>query len=273
LEGQLQDFKMPSDIILEPNRFEAAANHYLTGRPAYANGLVFRIVKELGLSPNDPVMDLGSGPGQLAMMFAPFAGSVLAVDPSPHMLAIGKEAARHLPNVRFKSGSSFDIGPDLGWFKFVTIGRAFHWMNRSDTLKRLDGMVVSGGAVALFSDSHPKHHANLWVEPFKQILEEYAAGDIGRTRRRSASWASNEEVLLASPFSRLERWSVIETRTLPAAQLTDRALSMSSISRARIGNRLDLLLDAIEQLSSRWSDGGTLTEVIETSALIARRPN
>ncbi len=86
---------MPSDIILQPSRFEAAAKHYLKGRPAYVKGLVLKITRELSLGPDDAVMDLGSGPGQLAVMFAPFVGSVVAIDPSPDMLAIGKDAARH----------------------------------------------------------------------------------------------------------------------------------------------------------------------------------
>jgi trans-aconitate methyltransferase len=264
---------MPSDVILDSNRFQAAAKHYLTGRPAYAEGLALRIAKELSLGPYDAMMDLGSGPGQLAMMFAPFVGSVLAIDPSPDMLAIARESARHLPNVRFKSGSSFDIGPELGTFRLVTIGRAFHWMDRPDTLRRLDGMISGGGMVALFGHSHPKHTANAWVEPFKQIIDEYAAGDAERMKRRSSEWPSNEEILLASPFSRLERWSVIETRTLPSSQLAGRALSMSSLNEQRIGSRIHQLTDAIEQLSSRWGNEGMLIEVIETSALVARRPS
>ena len=200
-------------------------------------------------------------------MFAPFVGSVLAIDPSAEMLAI----ARHLPgpaaNIRFKLGSSFEIGPELGTFRLVTIGRAFHWMDRSDTLQRLDAMIAKGGAVALFSDSHPKHRAKAWVEPFRQIIDEYTAGDVERSRRRSADWPSNEEVLLASPFARLERWSVIEKRTLPA----ERALSMSSINDGRLGSRMKQLVSDIEELTSRWSHEGNLSEVIESSALIARR--
>ena len=266
------ELKMPSDIILQPSRFKAAAKHYLKGRPAYGKGLVLKIIRELSLGPDDAVMDLGCGPGQLAVMFAPFVGSVVAIDPSPDMLAIGKDAARHLPNVHFKLGSSFDIGAEIGTFRLVTIGRAFHWMDRCDTLRRLDGMIVSGGAVALFADSHPKHRANAWVEPFRQMIEEYAAGDVEISKRRSIDWLSNEEMLLASPFTQLERWSVIEARVLPSAYLVERALSMSSINEARIGSRLDQLLDAIARFTSRWSDEGMLSEVIESSAIVARRP-
>src|SRR5208337_28843 len=216
-------------------------------------------------------MDLGCGPGQLAILFAPFVRSVLAIDPSADMLAVARHAANGAGNVHFKSGSSFDIGPELGTFKLVTIGRAFHWMDRPDTLQRLDAMVERDGAVALFSDSHPKHRDNAWVEPYQRIIDGHAAGDVQRERRRSADWPSDEEILLASPFARLERVSVIERRTLPAEHLVERALSISAINEAGLGGKMKDLINDVRELSSRFSLEGVVSEVIETGALIARR--
>ena len=271
IESHLGCFAMPEEVFLEPGRFKAAAKHYLAGRPAYAQGLISRIVKELRLGAKDAVMDLGCGPGQLAMHFAPFVRSVLAVDPSAEMLEVARQAASGADNVHFKSGSSFDIGPELGTFKLVTIGRAFHWMDRPDTLQRLDAMVERDGAVVLFSDSHPKHRDNAWVEPSQRIIDDHAAGDVQRERRRSDDWPSDEEILLASPFARLERVSVIEKRTLPAEHLVERALSISAINEASLCNKMNNLINNIKELSSRFGLGGIVSEVIETSALIARR--
>jgi SAM-dependent methyltransferase len=262
---------MPEEVLLEPRRFAAAAKHYLAGRPAYAKVLISRIVKELRLGAKDAVMDLGCGPGQLTMLFAPFVRSVLAVDPSAEMLAVARHAATGAHNVHFRSGSSFDIGPELGTFRLVTIGRAFHWMDRPDTLQRLNAMIEKEGAVVLFSDSHPKHRDNAWVEPYKRIIDDHAAGDVQRTRRRSADWPSNEEILLASPFARLERVSVIEQRTLPTEHLVERALSMSAIKEVGLDSKMKLLIDDIKELGSRFSTEGIVSEVIETSALIGRR--
>jgi len=270
-ESYLGYFVMPEDVFLEPCRFTAAAKHYLAGRPAYAKGLISWVVKELRLGAKDAVMDLGCGPGTLAMLFAPFVRSVLAVDPSAEMLEVARNVANGADNVHFKSGSSFDIGPQLGTFKLVTIGRAFHWMNRPDTLQCLDAMVEREGAVALFSDSHPKHRDNAWVEPFQRIIDDHAAADVQRARRCSADWPSDEEILLDSPFARLERVSIIEKRALPAEHLVERALSISAINEANLGGKMQHLIDDIQQLCSRFSLGGVVSEVIETSALIARR--
>ena len=125
--------------------------------------------------------------------------------------------------------------------------------------------------IVLFSDSHPKHRDNAWVEPYQQIIDDHAAGDVQRARSHSADWPSNEEILLASPFARLERVSVIEKRTLPAEHLVERALSISAINEASLGNKMNNLINNIKELSSRFGLGGIVSEVIETSALIARR--
>ena len=52
--------------------------------------------------------------------------------------------------------------PYLGRFKLVTIGRAFHWMDRPATLGLLDALVEAGGAVALFGETYPDVAENAW---------------------------------------------------------------------------------------------------------------
>jgi len=136
----------------EKRRFRTAAPHYLQGRPPYAARLIARVAALTGLAAAHRVMDLGCGPGQLAHAFAPYAAQVVAIDPEPEMLRIARDQAP--ANVEFIEASSYDLSPHLGQFHLVTIGRAFHWMDRTDTLRRLDGLTDADGAVAFFSDSH-----------------------------------------------------------------------------------------------------------------------
>jgi hypothetical protein len=57
-----------------------------------------------------------------------------------------------------------------------------------------------------------------------------------------------------------------------AEALIDRALSMSSTSRARLGARADAMVSEMRELLAELAPSGHLTEVLATSALIARRP-
>ncbi|OWJ65293.1 hypothetical protein BWR60_20385 [Inquilinus limosus] len=256
-----------------PRRFRTAAAHYLQGRPPYAAGLFLRIARTCGLDRDHRVMDLGCGPGQIAVALAPFAGEVVGIDPEPEMLAVAAEAAARAGVwVAWQQGSSYDLGPQLGAFRLVTMGRSFHWMDRMETLRRLDGMLDPGGAVVLIHDDHPKVPDNRWVKPYRELLERYSEDDVGRQIRKSPDWLNHTAVLLGSPFSRLEEVAVIERRRIPADSLIDRALSMSSVMSGTIGDRVEALIAEIEGLTAEYEADGTLGEVVTSTALIARRP-
>jgi SAM-dependent methyltransferase len=261
-------------IPFTPRRFQTAAAHYLQGRPSYAADLFPRIARLCGLNHDHRVMDLGCGPGQIAVALAPFAGEVVGLDPEPEMLAIAAEtASRAGVPVKFRQGSSYDLGPDFGRFHLVAMGRSFHWMDRVETLHRFDGMIDRGGAVVLLQDDHPKVPDNRWVKPYRELIERYAEGDSARAMVRSPDWLSHTAVLLDSPFSRLEEIAMIERRHIPADTLIHRALSMSGTAPGRIGDNADALIAEIEVLMSEFVADGLVAEVVTSSALIARRPD
>jgi SAM-dependent methyltransferase len=256
----------------EPTRFHTAARYYLRGRPPYPTALIRRVVTLRGLERTHRVLDLGCGPGQLALAFAPFVGQVMGVDPEPEMLTSARsEAAQAGLPIEFRAGSSHDLPADLGMFQLVVIGRAFHWMDRQDTLLRLDRLIEPGGAVVLFGDHHLKVPDNRWSDTFERLIDRYAEADTARTTRRAPGWLSHEAVLLDSPFPHLERISVIERRSTQVERIVDRALSLSSVSHGVIGSRADDLAHELREAMAEFAREGLVAEVVESEALIARR--
>jgi cyclopropane fatty-acyl-phospholipid synthase-like methyltransferase len=255
-------------------RFKSAAQHYLSGRPAYPARLTDMVAGLCSLPANGRVLDLGCGPGQLAMAFAPHAGSVLAVDPEPEMLSLCQKQAteRGYLHIETRQGSSQDLNAGFGRFDLVVIGRAFHWMDRVATLKQLDQMIEPSGAIVLFADRHPKVPANAWREAFDEIVDRYASADPGRAMRKSPNWVRHEAVLLDSSFCLLERHSVFDRYTLSFERIADRALSRSSTSSARLGQEAEAMVSELRSRLFPDAAGNALTEVVEAEALIARRP-
>jgi trans-aconitate methyltransferase len=255
----------------EARRFRTAAAHYLAGRPPYSPRLIRRVVELTGLTPAHRVLDLGCGPGLLTLAFAPFAHEILGADPEPEMLRAAR--AREAPaNVRWMHASSDDLGPTFGRFFLTVMGRSFHWMDRAETLRRLDALIEPGGAIALFDDDHPQVPDNAWRVRWREVIDRYAGDDPWRGRERRATWIRHEAMLLDSAFSELERISIIERRQVATETLIDRALSMSSTSRARLGERADAMVAEMHALLAELAPAGEITEVLSTSALIARRP-
>jgi SAM-dependent methyltransferase len=257
--------------LFYPERFKDASRYYTTGRPTYPRLLATRVAQLVGLSRGEDVLDLGTGPGFLAIDFAPLARHVTGLDPSLEMLSAATTNAKAAGvDVRFVRASSYELGPQLGRFKLVTIGRAFHWMDRTATLGLLEPLIEPGGGVALFGESYPDVPDNAWRKAFQDAIDSYSTEDPARPKIRAS--VSNESVLLASSFDHLERISVLERRRTPVERFVDRALSFASTWHGRPGSREhDLALEIRRIISAHADSEGLVRELIEGHSLIARR--
>jgi SAM-dependent methyltransferase len=256
----------------QPRRFRSAAQHYLAGRPAYAPRLIRRVARFTRLAPEHRVLDLGCGPGMLAGAFAPLVAEVIAMDPEPEMLRIAEAEFGPAGRISFVNGSSFDLSPALGSFHLVTMGRSFQWMDRAETLRRLDAMIEPDGAVALFNSGHRGAPESQWIEPYRTLVRRYAEGDKSHVKRGAEAWVDHEAILLDSAFNELDEIAVIERRRTTVEQLVERALSRSSTTPERLGAAASAFAAEIEALLRPLATDGMLCEVIATYALIARRP-
>jgi hypothetical protein len=81
----------------------------------------------------------------------------------------------------------------------------------------------------------------------------------------------HEAVLTQSAFSSIERVSIVERRRVSVDALMMRPLSMSSLSRSHLGERLDELMSRLKTLLDTHARDGWLDEWVESTAVIARR--
>ncbi|WP_165247482.1 class I SAM-dependent methyltransferase [Paludisphaera soli] len=262
----------PIDVIpFDPRRFRTAAASYLEGRPAYPPRLFRRVARLARLDLSHRVMDLGCGPGQVAIGLAPYVGSVVAVDPEPEMLRLaGDHAAAVGLAIELVHGSSYDLGPDFGSFRLVAMGRSFHWMDRVEVLRRLDAMIEPEGVVVLLHDDHPEAPENAWHATYQQIIAQYADDDVAKGVR--SRWAGHAAVLGASAFRDLKRIKAFERTRVTLDALILRTRSMSSVARSRIGPRADDLAAEVRAAMAPFARDGSLPELIASTALIAARP-
>lgn len=252
------------------SRFQSTVPFYTRYRLAYPRRLIERVMELTGLTAGDAVLDLGTGPGLLALPFAAAGMRVTAADPEPTMLAAAGEAARAAGvTLTLWRGGSGDLTPGMGPFRLVTMGRSFHWMDRAATLTRLDGIIAPGGAIALFHDEHPKTAENRWLDAMQEVANRYGRGEEPVIcERKSPEYRSHESFLLASRFNVLETAGVIVRKPISADEILGRALSMSTCSPEKLGERIG----AFESdLRGALAGSGHLTEIASLVALIARR--
>jgi SAM-dependent methyltransferase len=260
----------PSDY--DPRRFQTTVPYYARYRLGYPDELIARIVQIVGLKRGDSVMDLGCGPGLVALPLARAGLAVTAIDPEPNMVAAAKEAAREtgIP-IDVRQGSSFDLPAGIGPFKLVTMGRSFHWMDRAATLEILDRLIAPTGAIALLHDNRPRTTENRWRKVLNDIGNEYGRRETSHAKERdSADYRTHESYLLRSPFNRLESGIFVE-RTLTADDIVGLAFSLSTSAPQKLGDRKEDFERELRARLAELSPDGHFTEIAEAYALIARR--
>jgi ubiquinone/menaquinone biosynthesis C-methylase UbiE len=256
-------------------RFQGTVADYRKYRLDYPPRLISRLTALMGLQPGDAVLDLGAGPGHLALAFARLGMAVTALDPEPQML----EAARHAAadeglQIAFAQRGSGELTPADGPFRLVTIGRAFHWMDRVATLAMLDRIVTPDGGVALFHDAHPPLDENAWYKSFRKISEKYGRARMAHvTERGEGGHRRYEPFLFASAFTQIDTLSVTIRQPLTQDQIVGRAFSTSVCARAALGDRAAAFEADLRAALRELSPDGRFTEVAELVAVLARRPD
>lgn len=259
--------RQTASLPYEPRRFQSAAPYYERFRLAYPERLIDRLAALLALAPGDAVLDLGSGPGLLAVPFARLGMAVTAADPEPEMLDAAAGAAKAAGvTLALWQGGSFDLTPAMGPYRLVAMGRSFHWMDRVATLAMLDRIVEPGGAIALFHDRHPDVEENRWFKLLCEDCTSHQRRAGGGQYRGAGAHRRYEPFLLASAFSEIETASVFLRQDLTTDDIVGRAFS-----QALPAPTPEFEADLRAGLAALSGDG-KFVEIAEMVAVVARRP-
>jgi ubiquinone/menaquinone biosynthesis C-methylase UbiE len=208
------------------NQFEPRAHAYLTSAVhsagpdlERAKTLVSRVVPAASLA-----LDIGCGGGHLSFTLAPHVSRMVALDPSPGMLATvsNAAAARGLSGIEARQGNAESLPFADGTVPLVCTRYSAHHWTRLDVAVREIGRVLAPGGHALVIDT--LGHEDPLVDTFMQSIE--LLRDTSHVRNRSAAeWRSVlgaahlVELEHAEWPTRLEFGSWVERMRTPADQV------------------------------------------------------
>ena len=93
--------------------FASTVAYYESARAPYGEAFFAAVGRDLGLDRSQRLIDVGTGPGLLAIGFAPDCREVVGVDPEPAMLEAARSAAATAGvAVKFVEGRFEDKAPD-----------------------------------------------------------------------------------------------------------------------------------------------------------------
>jgi ubiquinone/menaquinone biosynthesis C-methylase UbiE len=244
-------------------RFEATATTYARHREHYPPAFFAAVAEALKLAGREVLIDLGAGPGVLALGFAPFVGSILGVDPEPAMVAEARRSAGDA-EIAFSviEGRAEDLATDLGPFDLITVGRALHWMDRSETLAAFDRLLAPAGRILICGSSTVPGTVNPWRAAFDAVMRSWGDGREGKHRRPYEHWFDG------SRFAQVAEIKVTHAQPIAPEDLVERALTRSTSSRAVSGTRIDGFRGELLAALAPFFPDSTGQEVVEAKAVV-----
>jgi 2-polyprenyl-3-methyl-5-hydroxy-6-metoxy-1,4-benzoquinol methylase len=275
-EAGLSDKRDPLELVASGaapqisvmGRFATTAALYEQFRPPYSPEFFRAVVERLKVGKQHALIDLGTGPGLLALGFAPYVGRIVGVDPEPAMLAVAaRAAARSGHDLALIESAAEALPREVGSFDVVTIGRALHWMDRDLIGPLLQRLVAPGGVVLVCSARSATDGRNNWLEAYNEA-RRYWSGTIDRTNDRP----DLATVVAETRFRVGETIAVEGSHELSASDLAHRVLTLSGSSPAVLSNKVDAMLQDVEQRLLPFSRAGLLREVVIANADVAIAP-
>jgi SAM-dependent methyltransferase len=244
-------------------RFASTVAYYENARPPYGSGFFAEAAQKLGLDRSQRLLDIGAGPGILAIGFKPFCREVIGVDPEPAMVEAARAAAKRAgASATFIEGRFEEVAASLGIFDVVTIGRAIHWLDPKLARAALERLVAPRGRILVCHASSVEDGRNPWLNAFKGVRDRWR--DDRPQHDRHAFFGGGPFV--ASGTIRVEG-----NYAVPVERFADRLLSMSTSSPERLGDEVPAMKSAMREALTPFAADGVIEDVVEAEAEVLER--
>jgi SAM-dependent methyltransferase len=244
-------------------RFASTVAYYENARPPYGAGFFAAAAQQLGLDRTQRLLDIGAGPGILAIGFKPFCREVIGVDPEPAMVEAARAAAERAgAAATFIEGRFEDVAASLGVFDVVTIGRAIHWLDPKLARAALERLVAPRGRILVCHASSVEDGRNPWLDAFKGVRDRWR--DDRPQHDRHAFFGGG-------PFVASGTILVEGSYAVPVERFADRLLSMSTSSPERLGDEVPSMKSAMREALAPFAANGVIQDVVEAEAEVFER--
>lgn len=247
-------------------RFDSTVPFYARYREPYPASFFREVARREELDHGQRLIDIGCGPGLLAVGFAPYVKSCVGVDVETEMLEAARvEAARAGVHLDLIQARIEDLPVDIGLFQAVTIGRALHWFDREEALAVLERLVDRNGWIAICGTRNESAASQGWTGKFHDVRRAWSSDpDEARYRINLEDW------FRGSRFRKVEDVEVTVAHRVTIPDLIGRALSLSTTSPEVLGERRPAFEAAMKEALEPLSAAGLFEEQVTAIATILR---
>ena len=255
--------------------YEGSAPYYRRGRLPYSPRLARSVADALELDGRGRLIDIGTGPGIVALELSPYFEEVVGIDADVAMVGEAERESRErgISNVTWRNLRGEELPAGLGSFRVATVAQSFHWMKRElvapivrDMLDPGRGrlVLVNASTVHGLEHAHALEHPSPPSEAITELIERY----LGTVRRAGRGTLPNgtpwdeEHVLEEVGFSGPQVVVIPDDRVITRTT-DDVVASVFALSRSAphlFGDRLGRFEVELRSLLTDASPSGLFSE-------------
>jgi SAM-dependent methyltransferase len=236
--------------------------------PPYLPAFFSDAAKRIPLRGGEALLDLGCGPGDVALGFAPHVASLTGVDLEQPMLDLARERAaeigRSIDTIHAKAQEAPEtIGP----FDLITIGTAHWFMHSPATLARIGRWLRPGGSVLVCMPVNTNIAHAKWFDIFMDVRYRWSKA----TEIYDQMRLQTKDFFAGTDFALVDKIDTFGQIPIDLDHLLNRALAFPTTSRAILGDDAERMLAELRDKLAPHFANGPVTEWHCTSGWLFRR--
>lgn len=243
------------------SEFNNKAKDYAKGRPTYPVEILDKL-KELGVTENSTIADIGAGTGLLTNMLGELGCKVVAIEPNVEMLEECKAYCSLNSNIQCIFATAEETSLKDNSVDIITIAQAFHWFDKKLCKKEFKRILKEHGYVLTIWNSLEEDM--VFEREYMNILHQY---EIKTTAGNSYFDPDKEKLeFLGQDFVKVY-YDNYQDITLE--ELICNA-SSRSYTPSKVNNEYDSFTKALKELFVKYEEGGKVTFHYKTEISIGQ---
>ena len=259
--------------------YRGTAGYYDRFRVPYPRPLIDDLAERSGAGGDGRLLDLACGTGQLAFALCDRFADVLAIDAEPDMAdLVGQKAcAAGIGNITWQACEAENLSAPRDSFDLVTIGSAFHRVQRGIVAANVFQWLRPGRCLALVWGATPWHGDTPWQHALSQTMDRWmvrarALDRIPAGHQQARTNRPDAVILREAGFEQVGTFECDQAVVWTPQTLAGFVFSTSVLSHAALGDLAPAFEEDLRREILASEPAGEFRQSVRFSYELARRP-